>query len=54
MRSRAWLRAVELFTAALDADGSAHPLRLSRATGAAAKGRNSSNDREVGMPIYLS
>ncbi len=36
MRSHAWLRAAELFTAALDADGSAHPLRLSRATGAAA------------------
>ncbi len=36
MRSHAWLRAVELFTAALDADGSADALRLSRATGAAA------------------
>ncbi len=54
MRSRAWLRAVELFTAALDADGSAHPLRLSRATGAAAKHRDSWNDREIALPIYLS
>ena len=39
MRSHAWLRAVELFTAALDADGSADALRLSRAAGAATQRR---------------
>jgi hypothetical protein len=54
MRSHAWLRAVELFTAALDADDSAHPLLLSRATGAATSDRYSWNDREIAMPIYLS